>query len=224
MVTSFAPMYGRVSPEASVETISFGRPTGSSRIAAAATEALPEPPIAAMPCRRPSRCRRSATMPAPRPLTSMAWPRSPARTRSACSAPAALATSSRATSAETCGSPITPASISTTRAPSSAMRSRRNAYSWPLVSSVPTSAMVGASSMLDAQPAALGLRVVDQLGRRRLGEDPAGHHDELPIGQGRGHGEVLLDDQHRQPLLRQAAERLDEHLDDRRREPLGGLV
>src|SRR3712207_7196633 len=42
MVTSLAPTYGRVSPEASVETMSFGSPIGRSRIAAAATDALPE--------------------------------------------------------------------------------------------------------------------------------------------------------------------------------------
>ena len=44
IVMSAAPTYGRVSPEASVETISFGTPTGSARIARAAIDELPEPP------------------------------------------------------------------------------------------------------------------------------------------------------------------------------------
>src|SRR3954447_20719589 len=223
MVTSLAPMYGRVSPEASVDTISLGRPTGRSRIAAAATDALPEAPIAAIPCRRPSACRRPAITPAPRPITSIACPRSAARTSWACSAPPARATSSRDTSAATCGEPITPASTRTTPAPASPMRSRRNAYSWPLVSSVPTRTIVGLG-MFHAEPAALGLGIARQLGRRRLGEDAPGHHHELPVGQRRRHREVLLDHEHGQPLLRQAAERLDEHLDDRRRQALGGLV
>src|SRR3954468_4547047 len=56
-------------------------------MAAAATDALPEPPIAAIPCRRPSASRRPAIAPAPRPITSIARPRSAAPTRPACSAP-----------------------------------------------------------------------------------------------------------------------------------------
>ena len=49
IVTSTAPTYGRVSPEASVETISFGTPTGSSRMACVAIEEPPEPPRASDP-------------------------------------------------------------------------------------------------------------------------------------------------------------------------------
>src|SRR5688500_16829194 len=56
--------------------MSLGTPTGRSRIAAAPIEELPEPPIAAVPCTRPSSNRRPSTTPAPRPMTSTARPRS----------------------------------------------------------------------------------------------------------------------------------------------------
>ena len=85
-----------MSPEATVETISLGTPTGRSRIACAAIDELPEPPTAAAPSRRPSACSRASTAAAPRPMASTAAPRSPARTSSAWSAPPARATSSRA--------------------------------------------------------------------------------------------------------------------------------
>ena len=54
IVTSTAPTYGRVSPEASVETISLGTPTGSARIARVAIEEPPEPPRARIASSRPS--------------------------------------------------------------------------------------------------------------------------------------------------------------------------
>ena len=72
IVTSVAPTYGRVSPEATVETMSFGTPTGRSRIACAAIDELPEPPTAAAPSRRPSACSRASTAAAPRPMASTA--------------------------------------------------------------------------------------------------------------------------------------------------------
>ena len=55
---SLAPTIGRVSPAAIVETISFGTPTGSARMASAAIEVLPEPPAASTPSQRPSAYRR----------------------------------------------------------------------------------------------------------------------------------------------------------------------
>ncbi len=76
--TSVAPTYGRVSPEASVETISFGTPTGRPRIACAAIDELPEPPTERMPSSRPSACKRRTISAAPRPIASTAAPRSPA--------------------------------------------------------------------------------------------------------------------------------------------------
>ncbi len=54
IVTSTAPTYGRVSPDARVETISFGTPTGSARIARVAIDEPPEPPSASTPSTRPS--------------------------------------------------------------------------------------------------------------------------------------------------------------------------
>jgi hypothetical protein len=54
IVTSTAPTYGRVSPDATVETISFGTPTGRARIAVVATDVPPEPPSARTPCKRTS--------------------------------------------------------------------------------------------------------------------------------------------------------------------------
>lgn len=44
MVTSLTPTYGAVSPEAMVETMSLGTPTGSRRIAAVARAVPPPPP------------------------------------------------------------------------------------------------------------------------------------------------------------------------------------
>ena len=91
---SLAPTIGRVSPAAIVETISFGTPTGSARMASAAIEVLPEPPAASTPSQRPSACRRATTAVAPRAIASTACPRSPAARSASTSAPAAAATCS----------------------------------------------------------------------------------------------------------------------------------
>ena len=50
-----------MSPAAIVETISFGTPTGSARIAAVAIAVLPEPPAPSTPSIRPSACSRRAS-------------------------------------------------------------------------------------------------------------------------------------------------------------------
>ena len=63
---STEPMYGRVSPDATVETSSFGTPTGSARMAWAMIVELPEPPSPRMPSSLPSACSRSTTSAAPR--------------------------------------------------------------------------------------------------------------------------------------------------------------
>src|SRR4051794_5911261 len=237
IVTSTAPTYGRVSPDASVETISLGTPTGRSRIACAAIDELPEPPTAATPSSRPSACSRASTEAAPLPMAATAAPRSPARASSEWSAPPARATSSRDTSASTCGSPSTPQSTSSTSAPASRTRPRRKPYSIPLVSSVPTRPTVGAISgsartyvragplgVLHPEEAALQLGVGGELARRRLGEDPPGDHHQLALGHRRGDRQVLLDHEDRQAVGREPLERLDQRLDDRRREALGRLV
>ena len=96
IVTSTAPTYGRVSPDATVETISFGTPTGSARIARVAIDEPPEPPSARMPSSRPCGVQLAGRPPRRlRPSPSTAAPRSPAAASSATSAPAARATSSR---------------------------------------------------------------------------------------------------------------------------------
>ena len=64
----------------------------------------------------------------------------------------------------------------------------------------------------------------ESCGGRRLGGDRAGDHHELALGDRGRHAEVLLDQQNREALLRELLERLDQVLDDRRREALGGLV
>src|SRR6185436_13402116 len=60
--------------------------------------------------------------------------------------------------------------------------------------------------------------------RGRLGRDRARDHDQLPLGERGRDAEVLLDQQERQALALELPERLDHVLDDRRREPLRGLV
>ena len=62
MQMSLGPTYGRTSAEATDETISFGMPTGSARIACVASAVPPEPPADTMPprSRRPSRNRSNA--------------------------------------------------------------------------------------------------------------------------------------------------------------------
>ena len=71
-------------------------------------------------------------------MTSTAAPRSPRARSAARSLPPARATSSAVTSATTAGSPSTPMSTSSVRGRARGCRSRTKAYSWPLVSSVPS--------------------------------------------------------------------------------------
>ncbi len=146
IVTSTEPTYGLVSPEATVETISFGTPIGNSRIAWVTSAEPPDPPRPPIASRRPSAWSRFTISAAPRAIVSTAAPRSPARASSPTSAPAAAATSSRGTSGEASGSPTIPASTRTTSTPCSRIRSARYAYSRPFVSSVPTRTTVGISS------------------------------------------------------------------------------
>ena len=46
---SFVPAYALTSPPPTVETISFGTPTGSMRIPAVAIDVPPEPPMPMIP-------------------------------------------------------------------------------------------------------------------------------------------------------------------------------
>ena len=138
IVTSTAPTYGRVSPDATVETISFGTPTGSARIARVAIDEPPEPPSARMPSSRPvgvqllhdrlgarrHRGHRGAAVARRRERRDVGA--------------AARATSSRAMSGSSPTGSWMPASTTSTSTPCSSSRSRRNAYSTPFVSSVPS--------------------------------------------------------------------------------------
>ena len=126
IVTSTEPTYGLVSPDATVETISFGTPTGSrphrvrgERRAARAAERADrvEPALGVEPAH--------TTSAAPRPIASIAAARSRASASACTSAPAAAATSWRVTSGSVSGSPRMPASTSSTSTPRSRMRSRR---------------------------------------------------------------------------------------------------
>ena len=96
IVTSIAPTYGRVSPEATRRDHQLRDADGSARIARVAIDEPPEPPsarIAVEPALgvQPRDDRRRAARPSP----STAAPRSPAAASAATSAPAARATSSR---------------------------------------------------------------------------------------------------------------------------------
>ena len=77
MQMSLGPTYGRVSPEAMVETITFGQPTGSARIACVAKVVPPDPPAETMP----PRSRRVATKRSKASAMAVtALPRSPVKT------------------------------------------------------------------------------------------------------------------------------------------------
>ena len=80
------------------------------------------------------------------------------------------------------------------------------------------------SERLDAEVAALEVGIVREGARGRLGGDAAADHDELALGERGRDAEVLLDEEDREPLRLEELERLDEALDDRRREALRGLV
>src|SRR4051812_10620328 len=142
IVTSTEPTYGLVSPDATVETISFGTPIGSARMAWVTSAEPPEPPSPPTASSRPSAYRRFTISAAPRAIVSTAAPRSPAAASTAGSAPTAAPTSARAISGATSGSPTIPASTSRTSTPRSRMRSARYAYSTLFVSNVPTSTTV----------------------------------------------------------------------------------
>src|SRR6185503_1432521 len=143
---SVSPTYGRTSPEAIVETISFGTPTGSRCIAAAASDVPPLPPRARIPSSRPSPWSRVTTSAAPSRIAAIAAPRSPASASALRSAPPAVATSSAETSTAYRVWPIVPASTTSTSQPRPRSRPRTNSYSAPFVSRVPSRMIVGIRS------------------------------------------------------------------------------
>ena len=116
-VMSVTSTYCAVLPEASVDTISLGTPTGSVRIAAVIIAVPPPPPRPSTASMRPSRCSAGTSAQAPRSMASMAGPRSRAARSAARSAPPARATSAAGMSAANGGSPRTPRSITSVRTP-----------------------------------------------------------------------------------------------------------
>ena len=152
-------MYGRVSPEATVETISFGTPTGRPRIAMPAIDELPEPPTETIPSSRPSACSFLTTSAAPRAMASTAAPRSPASASAPASAPAAAATSWRDTSgARSLRLEHARVDDQACRRPARAAARARYAYSWPFVSSVPRRTTVAISSRRSTSGAWIGFQ------------------------------------------------------------------
>ncbi len=130
-------------PEAIVETISLGTPTGSTRIPAAAITVPPEPPAAIAPAIAPA-------MPPPWRRTQVSnacamaatdAPRSPVNTPAA---PRGWNAAMRCggTSAPD-GTPLVERSTRRVRSPASRRMSRMNRSSAPFVSSVPTTSTAG---------------------------------------------------------------------------------
>ena len=214
-----------------METISFGTPTGRSRIAAAAIDDAAGPADGGDAVERARRrCSRRRPRPRRAPIASTA--------RAAVARAGQLGVVrargpgdllARRRRRSTCGSPSTPASTSSASAPCSRRRSRRNAYSWPFVSRVPTSATTGAAPAT-VRPAR---RRASGAGRRgRSASSSAVVSAKIRpatmtswrSASAVATREVLLDDEDRQAVLREPPERLDEHLDDRRRQPLRRLV
>ena len=122
-VMSFVPAKALTSPPPIVETITFGRPTGSARMAVVAIEVPPLPPIDRMPSTRPSARRRVTTAARPAAIARIAsslWSPDAIRARST---PAASATTSREMSGSRPGGPITPKSTTRVARPASSISS-----------------------------------------------------------------------------------------------------
>ena len=214
-----------MSPEATVETISLGTPTGRSRIACAAIDELPEPPTAAAPSRRPSACSRASTAAAPRPMASTAAPRSAGAHElgvvGAARARDLLARARRPRSAARPARPRRPAATST---PASRRRSRRKPYSMPLVSSVPTRTTVaisraprrGSGAAARGRPTSSAAVVSAKIRPATI----TSWRSAIAVAMARFCSTTRI----ARPSAASAAEGLDQGLDDRRREPLGGLV
>ncbi len=132
-----------MSPAATVETINLGTPTGRARMAWAASAVPPDPPRATAPSSFPASHSRASVLAAPAAIVVTAAPRSPAAHSSGSDTPAAAATASASMSTPATSVPWTPQSTSNVPTPVSLTRSRRNRYSAPLVSNVPSSTTVG---------------------------------------------------------------------------------
>ena len=173
-VTSLVPAKALTSPPPTVDTITFGTPTGSSRMAVVASEVPPLPPMPMMPSRRPSPCRRLTTAASPRAMVAIASSLCPPDARCARSPPPAAHTSARATSGANAGSPITPKSTTRVARPAPSISSLTNAKSAPLVSNAPTSTTV--SAICSSRPYPTPNRGIRQVPRRltTAGRGPSG--------------------------------------------------
>ena len=131
MTTSLTPTYGATSPEASVDTMIFGRPIGSLRMPAVMIEGPPPPPMPMIPAislRVMMNAAKAAAIPA------TATPRS---VPSSNPGGPKLAISAAPTSGGIAGARV-PTSTTSGSPPRARMRSARKASSSPFVSAVPT--------------------------------------------------------------------------------------
>ena len=129
-------------PLASVETISFGKPSGSTRIAAVPMAVPPPPPSEITPSILPSAASFSNKTGAAFDIATTHSPRSRFAISGARSSPAAAATSSRVMSGVTDGGPPLPTSINSAACPRSRINPATKACSSPFESRVPRTAMV----------------------------------------------------------------------------------
>src|SRR4051812_30204483 len=139
---SFTPTKPRTSPLASVDTMTFGIPSGSARIAAVPIDVPAPPPIAIMASSSPRSSNRCTMTLAPRLIAVTARPRSASETSAASDAPPAVATSSRVMKGVNAGWPRTPTSTTSTLWPRSSICFARKRTSSPLVSSAPSTTTV----------------------------------------------------------------------------------
>ena len=104
MAISDAPTYGEVSPDAMVDTITLGTPTGSLRMPAVAIAVPPEPPMEKTPSKRPLAYSVGKSFSTPRVMVSVAKARSFFSAMVDISISTAAATSVLVTSGMVCGS------------------------------------------------------------------------------------------------------------------------
>jgi hypothetical protein len=77
-VRSLVPTYGRVSPATTVDTSTFGTPSGSTGAISLITKPAFDPPSTTTAATRPARCRSRTTAAAPRAIAETAAFRSAA--------------------------------------------------------------------------------------------------------------------------------------------------
>lgn len=104
MAMSDAPTYGEVSPDAMVDTITLGTPTGSLRMPAVAIAVPPDPPMEKTPSKRPLAYSVGKSFSTPRVMVSVAKARSFFSAMVDISISTAAATSVLVTSGMVCGS------------------------------------------------------------------------------------------------------------------------